>query len=215
MNHKIRMEILNRFRRRDTYSSNTDLCVNSNFELLISTVLSTRSRNSLVNLVTEDLYRAANNANKMISLGSKKIKKIIEKIGLSRVKSKNILNICQILIQKYKGNVPNNRKSLEYLPGVGRKVSNVVLNIGFGYSTIAVDTHVFRVCNRTGFAISNSYLKLEKYLLSIVPIRFRRRFHYLFFLHGKVICTYKNPSCSCCFISDLCEYKNKNTTINS
>ncbi|ARC53324.1 endonuclease III domain-containing protein [Candidatus Riesia pediculischaeffi] len=210
MNDEKRIAILNRFKNRDTCSSNIDLFVRSNFELLISTVLSTRSRNNMVNTVTQNLYRLADDSRKMLNLGYKRIKKYIKKIGLSNTKSRNILKICRILIQKHNGEVPDSREKLESLPGVGRKVSNVVLNVGFGIPTIAVDTHVFRVCNRIGFANFSDPFKLEKWLLQFIPEKFKKRFHYIFFLHGKVICTYNRPLCSCCFIVDLCEFRYKN-----
>lgn len=208
MNSKKRVTILNRFLKKMPHPT-TELIFNSTFELLISVVLSTQSTDVRVNKVTKKLFSIADTPKKMIELGMDGIKKYIKIIGLFNKKSRNIFQICKILIENYNGIVPKNRLELELLPGVGRKVANVVLNVAFKDSTIAVDTHVFRVCNRVNFVFENNVVEMEKKLLKVVPKKFQLNFHNWFVFHGRYVCMAKNPLCNSCFIEDLCEFQNK------
>lgn len=209
MNKKTCQKILYRFYKKNP-NPKIELIFHSQFELLISVILSSQSSDVQVNLVTKKLYSIANTPEKMLSLGKDKIKEIINKIGLYNKKTEYIWKTSYILLKKYKGKVPNRRIDLESLPGVGRKTANVILNTAFGYPTIAVDTHVFRVSNRIGLAKGKSVLQVEKQLLKIVPKKLKHRFHNWFVLHGRYICLSRNPKCKICFISDLCNSKNIN-----
>ncbi|WP_343155210.1 endonuclease III [Buchnera aphidicola (Kurisakia onigurumii)] len=187
----------------------TELAFNSPFELLISVVLSAQSRDKVVNKSTAVLYKFANTPSKILKMGIYNLKKYIKNIGLYNNKAKNIIKISKILNTKYKGKIPNNRFDLENLPGVGRKTANVVLNNIFLKPTIAVDTHVFRVSNRTSFAVGKNVLDVENKLLKLVPLKFKSFLHNWFVFHGKKICRSKNPKCFICFINHLCEFKDK------
>ncbi|WMY95322.1 MAG: endonuclease III (plasmid) [Arsenophonus sp.] len=213
MNQKKRIAILERLRDNNPMPK-TELVFNSNFELLISVLLSAQTTDISVNQATAKLYLVANTVEKMLALGVDKIKNYIKTIGLYNTKAKNIIKTCQILIDKHKGIVPKNRKALEELPGVGRKTANVILNVAFGLNTIAVDRHIFRVCNRTHFAIGKNVLEVEKKILKLVPNEFKKNFHDWFVLHGRYTCIAKNARCKFCIIKDLCEFKDKEYKIN-
>lgn len=187
----------------------TELIFNSPFELLIAVLLSAKSTDISVNKVTAKLYRVADSAEGMLIIGKNKIKQYIKTIGLFNKKAENIIKTCQILIDKYNGEVPENREALESLPGVGRKTANVVLNTAFGWPVIGVDTHVFRVCNRTKFATGKNVTKVEQKLTKVIPIKFKVNFHHLFVLHGRYTCIATSPRCSFCTITNLCEFNNK------
>ncbi|WMY95966.1 MAG: endonuclease III (plasmid) [Arsenophonus sp.] len=210
MNKKKRIAILERLRDNNPMPK-TELVFNSNFELLISVLLSAQTTDISVNQATAKLYLVANTVEKMLELGVDQIKKYIKTIGLFNTKAKNIIKTCQILIDKHKGIVPKNRKALEALPGVGRKTANVILNVAFGFNTIAVDRHIFRVCNRTHFAIGKNVLEVEKKILKLVPNEFKKKFHDWFVFHGRYTCIAKKARCKFCIIEDLCEFKDKIT----
>ncbi|CAL4318902.1 endonuclease III [Buchnera aphidicola] len=206
MNQQKRIKILFLLKKKYGLKKKTDLIFSSPFECLISVVLSAQARDTVVNRITKNLFSIANNPVKMLSLGEKGIKNIIRKIGLFRKKSKNIYKICKILLEKYNSIVPNNRRELELLPGVGRKTSNVVLNIIFKKKKIAVDTHVYRVCQRTAFACGKNVIEVERLLLKYVPEKFKIYVHHWFIFHGKNTCKARNMKCNNCIINKFCEY---------
>jgi len=179
------------------------------FELLIAVILSAQATDKSVNLATRSLYRVANTPAAMLALGMNGLIEYIMRIGLYRSKAKNILATCELLLQLHDGQVPREREALEQLPGVGRKTANVVLNIAFGQPTIAVDTHVFRVGNRTGIAPGKNPLEVEQKLLKFVPPQFRQHAHHWLILHGRYVCKAIKPECRKCLIEDLCEYRGK------
>ena len=188
----------------------TELTYKSNFELLIAVMLSAQATDISVNKATRKLFDLAGTAETMLALGEKKIKREIKSIGLFNTKAKNIINTCQILIEKHQGLVPKVRSQLEALPGVGRKTANVILNTAFGEPTIAVDTHVFRVANRTGLARGKTPLAVEQGLLDIVPNPFIQNAHHLLILHGRYTCVAREPLCYNCTIRSYCEFNDKN-----
>ena len=188
----------------------TELTYKSNFELLIAVMLSAQATDISVNKATRKLFDLADTAETMLALGEKKIKREIKSIGLFNTKTKNIINTCQILIEKHQGLVPKVRSQLEALPGVGRKTANVILNTAFGEPTIAVDTHVFRVANRTGLARGKTPLAVEQGLLNIVPNPFIQNAHHLLILHGRYTCVAREPLCYNCTIRSYCEFNDKN-----
>jgi endonuclease-3 len=188
----------------------TELTYKSNFELLIAVILSAQATDISVNKATKGLFTLANTAETMLALGEKKIKTKIKSIGLYNTKAKNIVNTCQILTEQHQGLVPKVRSQLEALPGVGRKTANVILNTAFGEPTIAVDTHVFRVANRTGLAKGKTPLAVEQGLLDIVPKTFIQNAHHLLILHGRYTCIARQPLCYNCIIRSDCEFKDKN-----
>ncbi|WP_063655860.1 endonuclease III [Candidatus Arsenophonus triatominarum] len=208
MNKQKRIDILTRLRDNNP-TPTTELVFNSPFELLISVLLSAQATDISVNKATAKLYPIANTAEKMLALGIDEIKHYIKTIGLFNTKAENIIKTCQILIDKYNGQVPENREALESLPGVGRKTANVVLNTAFGWPTIAVDTHIFRVCNRTNFAPGKNVIEVEQKLLKVVPIEFKVDCHHWFILHGRYTCIARKPRCGSCIIEDLCEFNDK------
>lgn len=208
MNKQTRIDILTRLRDNNP-TPTTELVFNSPFELLISVLLSAQATDISVNKATAKLYPIANTAEKMLALGIDEIKHYIKTIGLFNTKAKNIIKTCQILIDKYNGLVPENREALESLPGVGRKTANVVLNTAFGWPTIAVDTHIFRVCNRTIFAPGKNVIEVEQKLIKVVPIEFKVDCHHWFILHGRYTCIARKPRCGSCIIEDLCEFNDK------
>ncbi|XBC44476.1 MAG: endonuclease III [Buchnera aphidicola (Schlechtendalia peitan)] len=187
-----------------------ELKFSSNFELLISVILSAQSTDRMVNKITKTLYQVANTPLSIILLGLDGLKSYIKELGLFNKKSSNIIKTCNILLNKYEGKIPNNIIELRSLPGVGRKTANIILNYVFKKKTIAVDTHVFRVCNRIGFLNEKTVIKTERKLLEIVPEKFKLNFHNWFVLHGRYICRSKFPNCSICSISNLCTFKYKN-----
>ena len=188
----------------------TELTYKSNFELLIAVMLSAQATDVSVNKATKGLFALADTAESMLALGEKKIKAQIKSIGLYNTKGKNIVNTCQILTEQHQGLVPKVRSQLEALPGVGRKTANVILNTAFGEPTIAVDTHVFRVANRTGLAKGKTPLAVEQGLLDIVPNTFIQNAHHLLILHGRYTCIARQPLCYNCIIRSDCEFKDKN-----
>ena len=188
----------------------TELTYKSNFELLIAVMLSAQATDVSVNKATKGLFTLADTAESMLELGEKKIKAQIKSIGLYNTKAKNIVKTCQILTEHHQGLVPRVRLQLEALPGVGRKTANVILNTAFGEPTIAVDTHVFRVANRTGLAKGKTPLAVEQGLLDIVPNTFIQNAHHLLILHGRYTCVARQPLCYNCTIQSDCEFKDKN-----
>lgn len=195
-------------------SPQTELKFNSHFELLIAVMLSAQATDISVNKVTPALFSVANDAKKMLALGLEQLEHYIKSIGLYRTKAKNILATCQLLIDRHHGKVPDDRQALEALPGVGRKTANVVLNIAFDQPTIAVDTHIFRLANRTGIAPGKNVLAVEKGLLANVPKKFLNHAHHWLILHGRYTCKARQPLCQQCLIADLCSYQDKTEAHN-
>lgn len=209
MNREKRQQIFSRLREQ-TAEPRSDLEFQSNFELLISVLLSAQATDISVNKATARLYPVANTPQKMLALGEDGVREYIKTIGLFNSKAKNVISTCRILVEKYDSEVPDDRTALEALPGVGRKTANVILNIAFGHPTIAVDTHIFRVSNRTGIAPGKDVLAVEKRLLRLVPEEFRQHAHHWLILHGRYTCIARKPRCGSCIIEDLCEFKHKN-----
>ena len=187
----------------------SELNYKNHFELLISVILSAQSTDKTVNVVTSKLFSKYPTPESIILLGQKRLLGIIRSVGLSPTKSKNIIATCKILLEKYNGKIPQNREDLEALPGVGRKTANVVLNEGFGKATIAVDTHVFRVSNRTGLTTTKNALDTEKELLRITPQKWVTKAHSYLILHGRYICKAKLFDCKQCVINEECEFSEK------
>jgi len=182
----------------------TELEYQSSFELLIAVILSAQATDVSVNLATRRLYRVANSPQAMLELGEDTLKDYIKNIGLFNSKAKNVIATCKMLLEKYDGKVPCKRSELEALPGVGRKTANVVLNTVFGQPTMAVDTHIFRVANRTGLALGKTPLIIERKLLKSIPKQFLLNAHHWLILHGRYTCKARNPNCSECIVRDLC-----------
>ena len=208
MNSEKRYEIFRRFRENDS-NPTSDLEYGSNFELLISVMLSAQATDVSVNKVTAKLYPIANTPEKILALGENGLKDYIRTIGLFNSKAKNTIATCRMLIEQHNSQVPEDRAALEALPGVGRKTANVILNIAFGHPTIAVDTHIFRVSNRTGIAPGKDVLAVEKKLLKVVPDEFKLGAHHWLILHGRYTCVARKPRCGSCIIEDLCEFRHK------
>ncbi|MCP4486266.1 MAG: endonuclease III [Gammaproteobacteria bacterium] len=208
MNKPKRHEIFSRFREHNKKPV-SELKYISNFELLISVILSAQATDISVNKATARLYPLANTAEAILALGEAGLKPYIKTIGLYNSKAKNIIKTCRILIELHNSLVPEHRAALEALPGVGRKTANVILNTAFGHPTIAVDTHIFRVSNRTGIAPGKDVLKVEKKLLKVVGDEFKLNAHHWLILHGRYTCMARKPRCSSCVIEDLCEYRQK------
>lgn len=187
----------------------TELVYRSAFELLIAVMLSAQATDKSVNKATKDLFKAANTPAKILALGEDGLKKFIKTIGLYNSKAKHIIQTCSILIEQHKNRVPKTRQELEALPGVGRKTANVVLNTAFGEATIAVDTHIYRVSNRTGIAPGKTVLEVEKQLIKRVPEAYKQDAHHWLILHGRYTCIARKPRCGSCIIEDLCQYKQK------
>ncbi len=187
----------------------TELSHESPFELLISVILSAQATDVSVNKATALLYPVANTPQTILELGETGLKVFIKNIGLYNSKAKNIIETCRLLIERHDGQVPETRAELEALPGVGRKTANVVLNTAFGQPTIAVDTHIFRVSNRTGLARGKTPLKVELRLTKLTPEEFRQDAHHWLILHGRYTCKARKPECPTCVINDLCEYRRK------
>ena len=208
MNAEKRVEILSRLRTENPHPR-TELNYHSDFELLISVILSAQATDVSVNKATEKLYAVANTPEAIAALGLVKLKSYVKTIGLYNTKADNIIKTCRILCTEHDSEVPRTREALEALPGVGRKTANVVLNTAFGEPTMAVDTHIFRISNRTRFAPGKNVLQVEKKLLKVIPDEFIRDSHHWLILHGRYICTARKPRCGACVISDLCEFKTK------
>jgi len=208
MNPDKRYRIFERLRAANPHPT-TELAYRTPFELLVSVILSAQATDKSVNLATEKLYRKANTPQAILALGTNGLTEYIRTIGLYRTKAKNILETCRLLIERHDGRVPESREALEALPGVGRKTANVILNTAFGHPTIAVDTHIFRVANRTGIAPGKDVREVEEKLLKFVPAEFRQDAHHWLILHGRYVCKARKPNCPSCIIRDLCEYKGK------
>ena len=208
MNPAKRSEIFRRLRAADP-EPKTELEHGTPFELLVSVILSAQATDKSVNLATRELYKKANTPKKILALGSAGLEQYIKTIGLYRGKAKNVIETCRLLVEEHGGEVPRTREALEKLPGVGRKTANVVLNVAFGEPTIAVDTHIFRVSNRTGLAPGKDPLEVEMRLLKFVPDEFRMHAHHWLILHGRYVCVARKPKCPECIIRDLCEYRDK------
>lgn len=208
MNKAKRIEIFTRLRENNPKPT-TELNFSSPFELLIAVILSAQATDKGVNKATKKLFAVANTPESILDLGEDGLKDYIKTIGLFNSKGKNIIKTCQLLIEQHKSQVPDDRQSLEALPGVGRKTANVVLNTAFGQPTMAVDTHIFRVSNRTQIAHGKTVLEVEKRLLRLVPDEFLHDAHHWLILHGRYICVARKPRCGACLIEDLCEFKKK------
>jgi endonuclease-3 len=190
----------------------TELEYGTPFELLVAVILSAQATDRSVNLATRALYAVANTPQAILSLGEAGLAERIRTIGLFRNKAKNIIGTCRALLEQYGGAVPQTREALEALPGVGRKTANVILNTAFGHPTIAVDTHIFRVANRTGLAPGKNVREVEQRLEKFVPERFRKDAHHWLILHGRYVCKARAPDCPRCVIREWCEYKAKSRT---
>ena len=208
MNPEKRYQFLSRLREENP-TPTTELSYNSTFELLISVILSAQATDVSVNKATNKLYPVANTPEAILKLGESGLKTYIKSIGLFNAKASNIIKTCKLLIEQHDSVVPETRKELEALPGVGRKTANFVLNTAFGEPTMAVDTHIFRISNRTKFAPGKNVLQVEKKLLKVIPDEFTRDAHHWLILHGRYICTARKPKCGACVVYDLCEYKSK------
>jgi endonuclease-3 len=210
MNTAKRHAIFSRLRVANP-SPRTELKYVSPFELLVAVILSAQATDKSVNLATARLFPRANTPATLLRLGPAGLENHIKSIGLYRTKAKNIIATCRLLLERHGGSVPQTREALEALPGVGRKTANVILNTAFGQPTIAVDTHIFRVANRTGIAPGKNVLQVEGKLLKLVPEEFRLDAHHWLILHGRYVCVARKPRCPQCLIGDLCEYRHKTT----
>ena len=208
MNQERRREIFERLRAANPHPT-TELEYTSPFELLVAVILSAQATDRGVNKATRRLFAVANTPQAVLALGVEGLKRYIRTIGLFNNKAKNIIATCERLIVQHGGQVPDDRRALEALPGVGRKTANVMLNTAFGRPTMAVDTHIFRVANRTGLAPGKTPLEVEKRLLRVVPREFLRDAHHWLILHGRYTCIARRPRCGSCIIEDLCDYKEK------
>jgi endonuclease III len=205
MNSKKRSTIFQRFQAQNPHPQ-TELIYHSTFELLIAVILSAQATDKSVNQATKTLFHIANTPKKIMSLGLTGLKKHIKSIGLYNTKAKNIMATCEMLTYQHEGKVPEQRKLLENLPGVGRKTANVILNTAFNQPTIAVDTHIFRVCQRTKLVKGKTPLAIEKALLKAIPKAYVKNAHHWLVLHGRYTCLARKPKCATCIIRDLCEY---------
>ena len=208
MNARKRHEIFSRLRAQNP-SPRSELEYASPYELLVSVALSAQATDKSVNLATAKLFPVANTPAAMVKLGEAKLTEYVRTIGLFRTKAKNVIALSKLLLSEHGGQVPDSREALEALPGVGRKTANVVLNIAFGHPTIAVDTHIFRVANRTGIAPGKDPLEVEERLIKFTPDEFRRHAHHWLILHGRYTCIARKPGCPECVIRDLCEFRPK------
>ena len=202
------IEVFRRLRAANP-APRTELVYASPFELLVSVILSAQATDKSVNLATAGLFVAANTPAALLGLGRRGLERHIKRIGLFRTKAKNILATCKLLIEKHGGAVPRTREELQALPGVGRKTANVILNTAFGEPTIAVDTHIFRVANRTGIAPGKDVAAVEARLLKVVPDEFKLDAHHWLILHGRYVCKARKPECPTCLISNLCQFRHK------
>lgn len=209
MNKQKRSEIFSRLREADPEPT-TELEYSSNFELLVAVALSAQSTDKGVNKATRKLFPVASTPEQILALGEDGLRQYIKTIGLYNSKASNIIKTCKILVDQYDSQVPDDQKALESLPGVGRKTANVIRNTAFGHPTMAVDTHIFRVANRTRIAPGKTVLEVEKKLLKFIPAEFMLNAHHWLILHGRYTCIARTPRCGSCIIEDLCEYKQKN-----
>ena len=210
MNKEIRLNIFERLSAAIP-NPETELNYSTPFELLIAVILSAQATDKGVNIATDKLFPVANTPEAIYALGEEGLKSYIKTIGLFNTKAANIVKTCKILVEQHNSVVPDNREDLEALPGVGRKTANVVLNTAYGQPTMAVDTHIFRVSNRTKLATGKNVLDVEKKLLKVIPKAYIIPAHHLLILHGRYTCVARKPRCGACCISDLCEYKDKIT----
>ena len=208
MNPAKRQEIFRRFRDADP-EPKTELEHHTPFELLVSVILSAQATDRSVNLATRELYKHARTPAQFVALGQEGLERYIKTIGLYRMKAKNVVETSRRLLLEHGGQVPQSREALESLPGVGRKTANVVLNVAFGQPTIAVDTHIFRVANRTNIAPGKDPLQVEQRLEKFVPAEFKQHAHHWLILHGRYVCVARKPKCPACIIRDLCEFRHK------
>jgi endonuclease-3 len=208
LNKAIRQQIFERLRSENPKPT-TELNYSTSFELLVAVILSAQATDKGVNKATAILYPVANTPEAILALGVDGLKRYIRTIGLFNSKAENIIKTCRILIEQHGSEVPSDRASLEALPGVGRKTANVILNTAFGQPTMAVDTHIFRVSNRTGIARGKTVLEVEKRLVRLIPAEFMLDAHHWLILHGRYVCTARSPRCGSCLIEDLCEYRDK------
>tara|TARA_B110000967_G_C18839391_1_gene538537 strand:+ start:612 stop:1250 length:639 start_codon:yes stop_codon:yes gene_type:complete len=208
MNKEKRIEIFSRLRRENP-DPKTELEYSSTFELLISVILSAQATDVSVNKATKKLYAVANTPEKIFALGVAGLKIYIKTIGLFNTKAVNVIKTCNILVQEHNSVVPDKRELLEALPGVGRKTANVVLNTAFRQIAMAVDTHIFRISNRTGIAPGKNVLEVERRLIKLVPEEFLLDAHHWLILHGRYVCLARKPRCGACVIEDLCEFRKK------
>lgn len=208
MNKTKRTEIFNRLKNANP-APTTELVYTNTFQLLVSVILSAQATDTSVVKATRPLYKKVKTPKAMLKLGEEKLREYVKTIGLYNTKARNIVKTCRILIDEHNSKVPEDRKALEALPGVGRKTANVVLNTAFGHPTIAVDTHIFRVSNRTGIAPGKTVLEVEKKLLKFVPDDFKHDAHHWLILHGRYTCIARKPRCGSCVIEDLCEFTKK------
>jgi endonuclease-3 len=211
MNRCKRQAIFERLRAANPHPT-TELHYGTPFELLVAVILSAQATDKGVNRATARLFPVANTPQAILALGEQGLKEHIKRIGLFNSKATNILRTCEALLRDHGGQVPGQRQALEALPGVGRKTANVVLNTAFGQPTMAVDTHIFRVSNRTGIAPGKTPLAVEQRLLRLVPREFHQHAHHWLILHGRYVCTARSPRCGECTIADLCEYEGKPTS---
>ena len=209
MNAETRSEMFARLLKQIP-NPTTELNYSTSFELLVAVTLSAQATDKSVNQVTDILFPLANTPESIFELGEDTLRDTIKSIGLFNSKAKHIIQTCRILIDKYNSTVPETRKELEALPGVGRKTANVVLNTAFGQPTIAVDTHIYRVANRTAIASGKTVLEVEKKLIKFIPDKFKVPAHHLMILHGRYVCKARSPHCTDCKLLDLCEYEEKN-----
>jgi endonuclease III len=208
VNPEKRREIFRRFQAANP-NPTTELTYATPYELLVAVVLSAQATDKSVNLATAELYKKANTPQKMVKLGVAGLEDYIKRIGLFRTKAKNVVALSKILLEEHGGEVPAEREALERLPGVGRKTANVVLNTAFGHETVAVDTHIFRVSNRTGIAPGKDPLEVELKLLKFTPPEYLKNAHHWLILHGRYVCLARKPGCPTCLIRDLCEFRPK------
>jgi endonuclease-3 len=202
------IELFTRLREIDPHPT-TELNYTTPFELLVAVVLSAQATDVGVNKATKKLYPVANTPQAILALGEEGLKRYISTIGLFNAKAKNVIALCRLLIDLHASEVPHTREALEALPGVGRKTANVVLNTAFGEPTIAVDTHIFRVANRTGLAPGKDVRTVEDKLVKVIPAEFKQDAHHWLILHGRYVCKARKPDCPQCVIRDLCRYKDK------
>ena len=208
MNREKRTEIFSRLRRENPEPT-TELEYGNPFQLLVAVMLSAQATDVGVNKATRELFRRVKTPQAMLKLGVEGLREHIKTIGLYNTKAKNVIRTCELLVEQHGGKVPDDRDALEALPGVGRKTANVVLNTAFGHPTIAVDTHIFRVSNRTGIAPGKNVTEVERKLLRFIPDEFKQDAHHWLILHGRYTCIARKPRCGSCVIEDLCEYRDK------
>jgi len=208
VNAQVRREIFSRLRKLNP-QPRTELTYKTPFELLVAVILSAQATDKSVNKATAELFRVASTPAAILALGVAGLSAYIKSIGLYNGKAKNIIATCRMLLERHGGEVPKTREALEELPGVGRKTANVILNTAFGQATLAVDTHIFRVANRTGLARGKTVRAVEEKLLKLVPPEFLRDAHHWLILHGRYVCKARRPACPTCAIVDLCEYRRK------